>query len=505
MAPRARWLALLTTAALGAAAPPAAAEVRSGSAPDPAGDSADPAPARDILGAQAGYDSDAGTFALRLTLAAPADASTRSFVFGFVGSEVSGGCGFAEGGTPTTRLGGGTVSGDGFVWNENAGTPTAPQPANAAYDGATVSASVTSPSLAGRPYTCVRVSLQEPGGSGTVYDSVALSVLPQSPTPQPTPTPPPTPQPSPTPVVTPPSPDADAPPVRGSDRTKRGRASGTVIYGICGKNLCRVDPRTRRLTTLYRARGKDEYQGVSASPSGRTLAFSYGDDVFRASRDGRGRTKIGEGIFPAVSPDGRSFAWIQYIVTPLCVPNIDLGLQCQYPLAPSLQRRGPGEADSTTVETLLGEFAWYRGRTFLAPEDPDEGEADFICELKDRTAGKDEGDCLRPVAVDPARFLSTPSVSPDGRYLAVVSEPVPADSSNAIRKGRIALYSPATGRFIRYLTTSRRDDTPIFSPDGRTVAFNRGKDLLTVPTRGGSPSLVKRNMALTGPSWAKRR
>lgn len=509
---RARTIAALGSLLLLGATPAAHAEIRTGSTPDPAGDNGGGSPARDIRAMEASYDTTAGTVTFRLTLGEPATTATAAVAFGFIGSAVSGGCGYTTGGTPTTRLIGGTPPGSTFRWNENAGTPTTAQPAQVTFEGATITATVTNAALAGRDYTCVALDLVDPASDPqdpTSFDSTPVfSVIPPATTPTPPPpttsTPPPTTTTPPT-TVTPPSPDADAPAVGGSDRTKKGKASGTVIYGICGKDLCRVDPRTRRLTRLYRARGKDAYEGVSASPSGATLAFDLGGDIFRAGRDGRNRAKIGSGLLPGVSPDGRTVAWIQYITVPSCFPGFDFVLQCTYPLSPSLQRRALGEKDSTTVQTSVGSFAWYRSRTFLAAEDPDEGEADFICELKDRSAGKDEGECARPVAVDPARLFSSPATSPDGRYLAVVSEPVPANAGNAVYKGRIALFSPATGKFIRNLTTSRRDEDPIFSPDGKTVAFNRGKDLLTVPTRGGAPKLVKRNMLLTGPSWAKRR
>lgn len=70
-------------------------------------------------------------------------------------------------------------------------------------------------------------------------------------------------------------------------------------------------------------------------------------------------------------------------------------------------------------------------------------------------------------------------------------------------EGRIEIFNAANGRHLRNLTTAKKDDTPIFSPNGKSVAFNRGDDVISLSVRGGKPRLIKRDLTLTGPSWAE--
>ena len=83
------------------------------------------------------------------------------------------------------------------------------------------------------------------------------------------------------------------------------------------------------------------------------------------------------------------------------------------------------------------------------------------------------------------RTLSNPAASPDGRFLAAVAEPwVDSSSFTPTFRGAIALFDPATGGFLRDLTSAHADGTPAFSPDGRQVAFTRGEDLYVVAVAG---------------------
>jgi Tol biopolymer transport system component len=109
------------------------------------------------------------------------------------------------------------------------------------------------------------------------------------------------------------------------------------------------------------------------------------------------------------------------------------------------------------------------------------------------------------VATDPqGRTLSNPAASPDGRYLVAVAEPW-IDDSNFTQafRGAIALFNPATGEFLRDLTTAHADGTPVFSPDGKQVAFTRGEDLYVVKVAGaGKPKLLRHGVR--DPTWGAR-
>ena len=69
-------------------------------------------------------------------------------------------------------------------------------------------------------------------------------------------------------------------------------------------------------------------------------------------------------------------------------------------------------------------------------------------------------------------------------------------------RGAIALFDPATGAFLRDLTTAHADGTPAFSPDGKQVAFTRGEDLYVVPIAGGRAKLLRHGVR--DPTWGAR-
>jgi dipeptidyl aminopeptidase/acylaminoacyl peptidase len=198
-----------------------------------------------------------------------------------------------------------------------------------------------------------------------------------------------------------------------------------------------------------------------------------------------------------VSADGRSIGWIQPYQYPSC--TVFPFYSCIYltNYAAAVQRLGEAKSDRRGGGVITA--GWYRNQLLIEeePEDAANEDADFIC------TAADDGDCTQTVAADPTRALSAPATSPDGRYLAVVSEPKPLPDANQTFKGRIEIYNPATGRRVRVLNQGTGDDTPMFSPDGKRVAFQRGDDVLSVSVRGGRTKLVKRDLRVTGPSWSR--
>ena len=85
--------------------------------------------------------------------------------------------------------------------------------------------------------------------------------------------------------------------------------------------------------------------------------------------------------------------------------------------------------------------------------------------------------------------------------MAAVALPAAPDGDGSAVSGPIALFDATSGRRLRDLT-SGRDSAPAFSPDGRTVAFVRGRDLYTVPVRGGRARRLARGVV--SPAWARR-
>lgn len=294
----------------------------------------------------------------------------------------------------------------------------------------------------------------------------------------------------------------------GAQAAKKKRPASTYVYGLCGgtgakaRDLCRVDTRTRAKKKLARSAGTKEYDGVSVSLTGASMLLDYGGDMLRAGRDGRDRRKLdGFGDRPFISGDGRSAGWVQSYQVPICTsyPYFSC-VQFTY-YAAAVQRTG--DEKSRLIGSGVSTAGWWRNRLVITDdpaEDANEG-ADVVCVVEDEK--KDQ--CSRTIAADPTRALSSPATSPDGRYLAVVSEPKPLPEADQKLRGRIEIWSPATGRRLRILNESTEDTTPMFSPDGKRVAFQRGDDVFSVPTRGGRPTLISRDLTVTAPSWSRGR
>lgn len=274
------------------------------------------------------------------------------------------------------------------------------------------------------------------------------------------------------------------------------RASATAIHGICdGRDLCVVDPAKRSVVRLARGTAANPYSGVSATPNGRATALARGGRVFRAGPRAAAPRQVGGGITPLISPDGRGVTWRAEIQVQQCDPFGG----CAQLQTFALFRRWAGEPRPTIVETYSYSSAWWGAR--IVSQNTRRGAAGDEISLLDG-----EGDPVRSLTDDPARSFTSPALSPDGRLLAVISEPLPSGDAELTYRGRVELFDTASGRRVRTLTESGEDDVPIFSPDGRQVAFNRGRDLYVVAAGGGGQARrIARGFLLTGPSWARVR
>lgn len=271
-------------------------------------------------------------------------------------------------------------------------------------------------------------------------------------------------------------------------------AAKTEIYGICGgRDLCVANPAGGRVTRVARGSGAAPYRGVSATPDGRAIAFARGGRVFRAGPRATRATQVGGGMTPLIAPDAGSVSWRAEIQVQQCDPFGG----CAQLQTFALFTRAPGQARPTVVETYSYSSAWWGRR--IVSQNQRRGADGYDIALLDG-----DGRAVRALTADPARSFTSPALSPDGKLLAVVSEPLSSDDPERFR-GRVELFDPATGARVRALTESATDDVPVFSPDSRQVAFNRGRDLYVVPARGGRARRVARDFVLTGPSWVRTR
>ena len=288
-----------------------------------------------------------------------------------------------------------------------------------------------------------------------------------------------------------------------------GARASSIVY-VCAPNLCRIDPahpgKVTHLTRDGRA-GGPVYLSPSLSTSGRRLAFVKGNRLYLAQGNAAHARRVDEPAGTAVArmrPDGAQVAYIRSVnavispgfVYPYYSPPT-------YGLVPFLFVRAGTADKGQTVARSTTSTGWLRDRVLFPHPVAGVGvRPDEICIVAPPGAHEI---CERSVATDPqSRTLSNPAASPDGRHLAAVAEPFStAPGFTKTFRGAIALFDPATGAFLRDLTTAHADGAPVFSPDGRQVAFTRGEDLYVVAISGArKPKLLRHGVR--DPTWGAR-
>jgi Tol biopolymer transport system component len=285
-------------------------------------------------------------------------------------------------------------------------------------------------------------------------------------------------------------------------------AASSIVY-VCAPNLCRIDPahpgKVTRLTRDGKATGP-VYGSPSLSTSGRKLAFVKGNRLHLAAGNATRARQVDEPAGSALAwmrPDGRQVLYIRSVNTivspgsffPYYSPPV-------YGIVPFLFVRDVSAGRAQTLARSTTSAGWLRDRALFPHEVAGDGpRPEEICIVA--PPGADEL-CKRAVATDPQqRTLSSPAASPDGRYLVAVAEPFSADPGyKRTFVGALALFNPATGEHLRDLTPGQANGEPVFSPDGRQIAFTRGGGLYVVPVTGGKPKLLRRGVR--DPTWGAR-
>jgi Tol biopolymer transport system component len=272
-----------------------------------------------------------------------------------------------------------------------------------------------------------------------------------------------------------------------------------IVYG-CGYELCSISPDgsgRNRLTHDGHRSPRHLYREPSVSRSGRRLAFVRGQHpttsrVYVADRHARHRRLVSRDYLafePRIRPDGRAVLWL----TGVDGGSLDV---CWTPLRRSLSARCAGRA--------AVEGSWAPRNRFLIREQ-DYPWTGIVRRIDDYD---------RPGIVldapEDAR-ASAREFSPDGRRIAVVEH-------THAGPARIAVYSARTWRRLRALTADHYDTHPVWSPDGRWIAFwrdpeNPGDGLGTVGqtasikrvrARGGPVrTVVKRGRDVGPPAWGR--
>ncbi len=146
--------------------------------------------------------------------------------------------------------------------------------------------------------------------------------------------------------------------------------------------------------------------------------------------------------------------------------------------------------DGTRISYTERSRATFSGKLKVMPFDQKAG-----------TAGRGTDLYVAKNDLGGAWAINTAAWSPDSQKLVVVLQ----------ESGWDKLWSlPATGGAPRPLTTgASEDETPVFSPDGRSIVFSSNRDLpeerhlWVVPAEGGSPHrLTHLSGVETGPQWS---
>jgi Tol biopolymer transport system component len=300
-----------------------------------------------------------------------------------------------------------------------------------------------------------------------------------------------------------------------------GAQASNLVF-VCGKDLCsaRDDGSHRvRLTTDGHA---GEYSSPSVSRSGKRIAFTRGrrGRVFTAGlirRDGairglRGLRRIppfrdgprdGTQFDVALSADGRQVAWVELRIN-VAFNSIDY-------------RRYVARSDGSAARQVAASggrpfVAWaspsltLREGLTIATDGLQVGEAVDAGLCTASPASEQNGTCRGPgarqLAFDSSgRHLRHPDVF--GSHLVATAYAYNASGpDNAIqRPGSIVLFDTSTANPIRDLTTATTDSSPVFSPDGRRVAFQRRNAVFSVPIAGGPARRLI--IHAREPSWSR--
>jgi hypothetical protein len=268
-------------------------------------------------------------------------------------------------------------------------------------------------------------------------------------------------------------------------------ADADSIVFRCFPNLCRVAPdgSDRARITHDAAPGGPVYGWLSATADGSRLGVSYGNRSYVL--DGAGRRLAGPlphsggpVLVTQIRPDGGQVATIETIgeiqPPPPGAPYPGLLLQIPY-----LFLAGADGGGRETVARTTAATAWL-GQRLLRDESADAAPYEQqICLLASNT----DFPCERLVAAEAGRDLWDPAVSPDGSLVAATRAAVDGF------QGEIALYSTATGQLVRVLTSGPADSQPTWSPNGRSIAFTRGRGGLWVVRATGRPGSERRILA----------
>ena len=299
-------------------------------------------------------------------------------------------------------------------------------------------------------------------------------------------------------------------------------AKASNIVFVCGKDLCAAAGDGSGRVRLTTDGSSGPYTSPSVSRAGTRIAFTRGtrgrvyvarlvrrEGAVRALRVVRRIAPFRDGprdatqFDVALSPDGTKVAWVELRIN-VVFSTIDY-------------RRYVARFDGSASRQV----AASGGRPFVAWGSASQTMREGLTiETDDRQTGEsvDSGLCIaspgsaqngtcrgpgaRQLAFDPTgRHLRHPDVL--GRRLVATAYAYDGDGPDSAiqRPGSIVLFDTTSARPLRDLTSASTDSSPVFSPDGRRVAFERDGAVFTVGVAGGrARRLIDRARE---PSWSR--
>jgi PQQ-dependent catabolism-associated CXXCW motif protein len=294
------------------------------------------------------------------------------------------------------------------------------------------------------------------------------------------------------------------------------QAAASAIVYRCGndlENLCRYTfdgAAPTQLTNDGVAKGP-LYTSPSLSADGTKLAFSFGNLAYIADGNAANRTQGSNArvVFASLRPDGARLATVELLLEQAgltCDPTVsNPGTLCrvgfytygvrtfQRGFVPYLFTYNASGGDKHTELRVPATFGWFGNRIMIDSKYNIETKHAGVCLLV-----VNDFNCERTLAEDPKHTLVSPAMSPDGSLLAVTS----CAGDAPLGTCSIALYAEPSGSYLRDISTGPNDAAPVWSPDGRTVAFGRDQSIWVVDRDGSAGSermLIPHGMQ---PTWA---
>jgi Tol biopolymer transport system component len=299
-------------------------------------------------------------------------------------------------------------------------------------------------------------------------------------------------------------------------------AQASNLVFVCGKNLCAASGDGSGRVQLSRDGSRGAYTTPSVSRSGKRIAYTRGQRgrVFTARlvrRGGRIRGLRGVRRIPpfrdgprdatqfdvALSADGSKVAWVELRIN-VVFSTIDYRRYvARFDGSRSRQVAASGGrpfvAWGSSTQTLR-EGLTLETDAMQTGESVDSG----LCTASPGSAqnGTCRGPGARQLAFDPSnRHLRHPDVLGDRLVATAYPYDEGAPDNSIQRPGSIALFDTRTARPLRDLTSATTDSSPVFSPDGRRVAFERRGSVFTVRVAGGGVRRLMRRAR--EPSWSR--